>query len=673
MEHAEKEVASVQIERVVSAQTSPRESRHSLMSMALRCQSLQGGVTSRAEAMYDGARVPSPQDSANGFPPQPGASTSRPKSDDEEPKPEPVLVKKAHREILDHERKRRVELKCMELQEMMEEQGVHLKACHQEENALAPTTPAWLQDETTKRKSSSSPSPPPKKRKKKKSARRRSRFDSASPSRKEKKKKSGKKHKRDRSASGSRKKRRYRSPVDSPGRRSHRRGSCSSRSASVSSTGSLSKSPSRPSLKHRADGHKGCPSLSSASPSPTRTANPSSAVWQNGHRGDTRNGRDGGPNHYPGEKPQDALRLSAASPGGQTLLLPQPKEVQAYDASRGWSPGGRLSAPLGGEEGAVSLDEARQGPRRSPSPSSTKRRSRLRPPGQSAHSPAPSSDSTHSHGHEPPANKRSKNAQQKKTRGARSSKRRHRNRTQARHRSSSASPARHSGRRASGRKKSSTRSLRPRSSSWSSERSASGSASRSHSREHGSKTKSPHSRQNTSRYSTPTQSYQNDSRYSTPAQSYQNTFRYSTLAQSYQNDSRYSTPAQSYQNTFREKDSAHHTDSESRARRRSRSYSPIRKRRRDSPSFMEARRITSARKRPIPYYRPSPSSSSSLSSHSGSSRSRSRSYDSYSSYSRSPTRSRSRSPTRSRSRSRTRSPSRNHSYYSRSSSESPGF
>uniref|UniRef100_A0AAZ3QVP9 CWF21 domain-containing protein n=2 Tax=Oncorhynchus TaxID=8016 RepID=A0AAZ3QVP9_ONCTS len=42
---------------------------------------------------------------------------------EEEPSPEPVLVKKAHREILDHDRKRRVELKCMELQEMMEEQG----------------------------------------------------------------------------------------------------------------------------------------------------------------------------------------------------------------------------------------------------------------------------------------------------------------------------------------------------------------------------------------------------------------------------------------------------------------------------------------------------------------------------------------------------------------------
>lgn len=44
-------------------------------------------------------------------------------AEEEETKTEPVLVKKPHREILDHERKRRVELKCMELQEMMEEQG----------------------------------------------------------------------------------------------------------------------------------------------------------------------------------------------------------------------------------------------------------------------------------------------------------------------------------------------------------------------------------------------------------------------------------------------------------------------------------------------------------------------------------------------------------------------
>nr|XP_056715466.1 serine/arginine repetitive matrix protein 4 [Euleptes europaea] len=78
------------------------------------------------------------------------------------------------------------------------------------------------------------------------------------------------------------------------------------------------------------------------------------------------------------------------------------------------------------------------------------------------------------------------------------------------------------------------------------------------------------------------------------------------------------------------KESDHHRD----RRRRKQSYSPMRKRRRDSPSHLEARRITSARKRPIPYYRPSPSSSSSPSSTS--------SYSSwYSNFSLSPSRSRS--------------------------------
>ncbi|XP_018558873.1 serine/arginine repetitive matrix protein 4 [Lates calcarifer] len=100
-------------------------------------------------------------------------------------------------------------------------------------------------------------------------------------------------------------------------------------------------------------------------------------------------------------------------------------------------------------------------------------------------------------------------------------------------------------------------------------------------------------------------------------------------------------------------------------RRRRKSYSPMKKRRRDSPSHLEARRITSARKRPIPYFRPSPSSTS-----------RSTSVSSWSSLF---TRSRSRSPihsisrSRSRSWSRSRSRSRSHSYssyrsYSRSSS-----
>ncbi|XP_070761227.1 serine/arginine repetitive matrix protein 4 [Enoplosus armatus] len=97
---------------------------------------------------------------------------------------------------------------------------------------------------------------------------------------------------------------------------------------------------------------------------------------------------------------------------------------------------------------------------------------------------------------------------------------------------------------------------------------------------------------------------------------------------------------------------AHRTSGKRRGRK---SYSPMKKRRRDSPSHLEARRITSARKRPIPYFRPSPSSTS-----------RSTSVSSWSSLF---TRSRSRSPVHSISRSRSRS----HSYssyrsYSRSSS-----
>uniref|UniRef100_A0A8C3XUL6 Serine/arginine repetitive matrix 4 n=1 Tax=Chelydra serpentina TaxID=8475 RepID=A0A8C3XUL6_CHESE len=91
--------------------------------------------------------------------------------------------------------------------------------------------------------------------------------------------------------------------------------------------------------------------------------------------------------------------------------------------------------------------------------------------------------------------------------------------------------------------------------------------------------------------------------------------------------SRYS-PGREHQYGSSEKESQRERD-----RRRRRSYSPMRKRRRDSPSHLEARRITSARKRPIPYYRPSPSSSSSVSSDSSW----------YSSASRSPGRSRSRS------------------------------
>ncbi|KAF7659803.1 hypothetical protein LDENG_00292880 [Lucifuga dentata] len=215
--------------------------------------------------MYDEPRVPSPKKGANGVAQpvvpgagqgtaagpggttptavlQPKAEEEQPgKEEEEEPKAEPVLVKKPHREILDHERKRRVELKCMELQEMMEEQGYTEEEIRQKVSTFRQmlmdkegvitrdgslTQPVanhlhyepdeyeddtdlvgyedgdydhdYHSDNRMKRKSSSSPSPCPKKRKKKKSSRRRSRFGSSSPTRREKKKKSGKKHKRDR-------------------------------------------------------------------------------------------------------------------------------------------------------------------------------------------------------------------------------------------------------------------------------------------------------------------------------------------------------------------------------------------------------------------------------------------------------------------------------------------
>ncbi|XP_066551385.1 serine/arginine repetitive matrix protein 3 isoform X2 [Amia ocellicauda] len=553
--------------------------------------------------MYDGARVPSPQESANGFP-QPGASAARPKSDDETRKTEPLLVKKAHREILDHERKRRVELKCMELQEMMEEQGYseeeirqkvgtfrqmlmekegvitredqhghpminHGGEEHREDLRLAEgyveqcdchgdcyaRESVSRADYRMKRKSSSSASPPPKKRKKKKSGRRRSRFDSSSPPRKEKKKKSGKKHKRDRSASGSRKKRRYRSgspknkhkdknkqrkrsPLDSPGRRSYRRGSCcSSHSASLSSAGSLTKSPSRPNSKHRVDRHKSncTPSSRSGSASPGHVPNPP-ALWQNGHRDGSKNGRESGTHSLPGEKSQDKIKPTPASPSLQTSVSPESKVHKTL----GRSPG-RLSATSG--------DERPQGWRRSRSVSSGKRSSRQRVPVMTARSPAHTGCSSDSGQSQRSLTQKNKSTPLKKVKGPHASQRHRRHRAAGRHRSPSVSSVKQErhGRHSGGRKKSSSRSLCQRSSSWSS----SPSPSRSHSRERQSKAKSPHSRQNASR----------------------------------------------------EKDSegrAHHTDTESRTRRRSRSYSPIRKRRRDSPSFMEPRRITRSLEDPGP-------------------------------------------------------------------------
>ncbi|KAB5522429.1 hypothetical protein PHYPO_G00159430 [Pangasianodon hypophthalmus] len=621
--------------------------------------------------MYEGARVPSPEASANGAP---GAAT-RPNGDEEPEEeeaapPKPVLVKKARREILDHERKRRVELKCMELQEMMEEQGYSEEEIRQKvgtfrqmlmekegvitregSNPRPPVTvlPHGVEEDAegsgfadgyeddydwhgdyydrdsvthddyrAKRKSSSSPSPPPKKRKKKK-GRRHSRVDSSSPTRRGKRKKSGKKHKRDRSTSGSRRKRRHRSgtpknkhkdksklrkksPAECTSRRPQRRGSCcSSRSASVSSTATISRSPSRSNLKYRTERQKR--SSPSASPSPG---------LENGHHSErVRNGKHSGLSQLEGEKSSDKLRsLASSSPSEeQRQTSPNVREVKSHSALCR-SPGRQQTHAQMGEAGKGEERQQRGG--KLSSESSGKRA------GRSCHSPAHSSDSPLD------LQSKAKGTHVKKAKGSHSSKRHHHGRAVNRQRSVSASPTPH--RRTSGRKKSKS-SLQQRSSSWSSVRSSSRSKSREHVQ---SKTKSPHTRQNNSR----------------------------------------------------ERDSPHYSDAE-RTRRRSRSYSPIRKRRRDSPSFMEARRITSARKRPIPYYRPSPSSSSSLSSYSSSSRSRSRSrsYDSYSSYSRSRSRNRSKSRSKSRSRSRgrsrsssqSRSPSQAHSYYSHSSYESPGF
>uniref|UniRef100_A0A8C7UYN6 Serine/arginine repetitive matrix 4 n=1 Tax=Oncorhynchus mykiss TaxID=8022 RepID=A0A8C7UYN6_ONCMY len=116
-----------------------------------------------------------------------------------------------------------------------------------------------------------------------------------------------------------------------------------------------------------------------------------------------------------------------------------------------------------------------------------------------------------------------------------------------------------------------------------------------------------------------------------------------------------------------EKDVKHSSQKRSGKRHRRRSYSPMRKRRRDSPSHLEARRITSARKRPIPYFRPSPSSSSRSTSVSSWSSLFTRSHSPRSSPGLCLSSSRSRSRSRSRGRSRSRSYFSYRSY-SRSSS-----
>ncbi|XP_051786786.1 serine/arginine repetitive matrix protein 3 isoform X2 [Erpetoichthys calabaricus] len=453
--------------------------------------------------MYDGAMVPSPQENTNGFA-QASASTNRPKQEEEPRKAEPVLVKKAHREILDHERKRRVELKCMELQEMMEEQGYSEEEIRQKvgtfRQMLMEKEGVITREDSHGHpiiRSSSSPSPPPKKKKKKKCSRRRSRFDRSSLSRKEKKKKNGKKHKRDRSASGPRKKRRYRSgspknkhksknkqrkrsPAESPGVRSHRRGSCcSSRSASMSSLGSPLKSPSRLTPKHTDEEQKvfHTPSSCSKSPSPMRGSR-SSTPWQNGHRDSTKNGQENSGNEIIREKTRDTVKSLSASPRVQSKLAsaqPGSKDSKVQKLSTR-IPGAVSPSVRNGS----SDDEKQMRRRRSRSTTSSKRSSRQKTSGTAQQETTShtgcSSDSGHSHHSNCQKNK---SLHVRKTKNFHEGEKHHRGRVNSRKKSLSLSPVKHEkhSRHNSERKKSSSRSLRHRSSTWSSR-----SPSRSHSR-----------------------------------------------------------------------------------------------------------------------------------------------------------------------------------------------
>ncbi|KGL82103.1 Serine/arginine repetitive matrix protein 3, partial [Tinamus guttatus] len=554
-------------------------------------------------ALYNnGADVPSPPEASNGFS-QAGASGTWHKGEEEARLAEPSLVKKAHREILDHERKRRVELKCMELQEMMEEQGYSEEEIrqkvgtfrqmlmekegvltredqhgrqivienhhagdgeeygseYQEAAGSVPTACAFFR--RLKRRSSSSTSPPPKKKKKKKSGHRRSRkkrkpgsersCDSSSPIRKEKKKKAGKKHRRDRSESGSRKKRRHRSrsPKNkrkeknkerkrshsgSPAWRLHRRSSCSSHSASLSSDYSNSKSPSRLSPKHREDGPKG----SSRRIQRGKRASPSFAT-AGGHLGpyrlpeqdgQWRQGRARVPQRRPGTPPPGAAIGSRAVSASPGAPRSPVKATQQVAIH-----GGQHRRRAMGLSPHRSEGRAPRRPRRRCEDGASPREASpppLSPTGYSSDSEG--SACSHPY-HPPPGAEKNHGAHAKKVK-----ERHHRGRPN----SSSESSAKHS-RHTSERKKSLSHSTGHRSSSWSS----SGSLSKSRSR-------SREKRAARSRTRSPSQK--------------------KTASREKDNEPR-----------------TRHSDPDpARARRRSRSYSPIRKRRRDSPSFMEPRRIT---------------------------------------------------------------------------------
>ncbi|XP_038637094.1 serine/arginine repetitive matrix protein 2-like [Scyliorhinus canicula] len=80
--------------------------------------------------MYNGIGLPTPRGSGTNGYVQRNLSSVRHKKDrvdykseEELKKLESGLMKKPNQDILDHERKRKVELKCIELEDMMEEQG----------------------------------------------------------------------------------------------------------------------------------------------------------------------------------------------------------------------------------------------------------------------------------------------------------------------------------------------------------------------------------------------------------------------------------------------------------------------------------------------------------------------------------------------------------------------
>ncbi|XP_076867807.1 uncharacterized protein srrm3 isoform X2 [Brachyhypopomus gauderio] len=550
--------------------------------------------------MYGEAGLPSPEGGANATSPQPGATAApRPKAGDEPEeeegaRPEPVLVKVARREILDHERKRRVELKCMELQEMMEEQGYSEEEIRQKVGTFRqmlmekegvitregshprpPVTVITHGDEDgegsafadgyeeeygwhggyydpdsvahdehrMRRRSSSSPSPPPKKRKKKK-GRRHTRVDSCSPARRGKRKKSGKKHKRDRSVSGSRRKRRHRSGTpknkhkDKNKLRKKSPADCPSRRPQRRGSCCSSRSVS-------------ASSIASVSRSPSRSnlkhrtdrpkpggrcshsPLPSPGSEHAAHR---HNGHHG--ERVRNGKDSRPIHLDGEKVNNKlrSLASSSPSEAQKQispNVREAKSHGAPCRSP-GGLQAYAQVTEPGKGDERPQRGAQLPSESSGRRVGRHRTQGKNCHSPEHSSDSQTDLQPKAKNTHQK-AKGSHSSKRHHRGRGSKRHRSTSASPARH--RHASGRKKNKSHGgLRQRSSSGSSGQSSS----RSCSREHGpSKAKSPHTRQNNSR----------------------------------------------------ERDNPHYSDAE-RARRRSRSYSPIRKRRRDSPSFMEARRIT---------------------------------------------------------------------------------